>query len=131
MTEGATRGHYDWPGRNVSELLFTAFSKREDAIELAHKVGKGLSDEGVASELHLLDRDPLPTLDDRSLVVSLGGDGTFLKAARLAHLFDARVLAVNLRGPFNGTQAVIPHLRNRGGGARQVMSVAKARHQSD
>ncbi len=28
-----------------------------------------------------------------------------------------RVIAVNLRGPFNGTQAVIPHMRKRGGGA--------------
>ena len=28
-----------------------------------------------------------------------------------------RVIAVNLRGPFNGAQAVIPHMRARGGGA--------------
>jgi len=28
-----------------------------------------------------------------------------------------RIMAVNLRGPFNGTQAVIPHLKQRGGGA--------------
>jgi 2-keto-3-deoxy-L-fuconate dehydrogenase len=28
-----------------------------------------------------------------------------------------RIIAVNLRGPFNGTQAVIPHMRARGGGA--------------
>jgi len=28
-----------------------------------------------------------------------------------------RVIAVNLRGPFNGTQAVIPHMKQRGGGA--------------
>jgi 3-oxoacyl-[acyl-carrier protein] reductase len=28
-----------------------------------------------------------------------------------------RVVAVNLRGPFNGTQAVLPYLRARGGGA--------------
>src|ERR1700693_5028533 len=28
-----------------------------------------------------------------------------------------RVIAVNLRGPFNGTQAVIPHMKGRGGGA--------------
>jgi NAD(P)-dependent dehydrogenase (short-subunit alcohol dehydrogenase family) len=27
-----------------------------------------------------------------------------------------RVIAVNLRGPFNGIQAVIPHMRKRGGG---------------
>jgi NAD(P)-dependent dehydrogenase (short-subunit alcohol dehydrogenase family) len=39
-----------------------------------------------------------------------------------------RVIAVNLRGPFNGTQAVIPHLRRRGGGAIvNIASVAGRR----
>jgi 3-oxoacyl-[acyl-carrier protein] reductase len=33
-----------------------------------------------------------------------------------------RVIAVNLRGPFNGIQAVIPHMRKRGGGT--VVNVA-------
>ncbi|HKS89134.1 MAG TPA: SDR family NAD(P)-dependent oxidoreductase [Stellaceae bacterium] len=28
-----------------------------------------------------------------------------------------RIMAVNLRGPFNGTQAVIPHMKRRGSGA--------------
>jgi len=35
-----------------------------------------------------------------------------------------RVIAVNLRGPFNGTQAVIPHMRARGGGANYSASKA-------
>ena len=39
-----------------------------------------------------------------------------------------RIIAVNLRGPFNGTQAVIPHMRQRGGGAIvNVASVAGRR----
>ena len=33
-----------------------------------------------------------------------------------------RILAVNLRGPFNGVQAVLPHMRARGGGA--VVNIA-------
>ena len=33
-----------------------------------------------------------------------------------------RVLAVNLRGPFNGIQAVLPHMKARGGGA--VVNIA-------
>jgi 3-oxoacyl-[acyl-carrier protein] reductase len=33
-----------------------------------------------------------------------------------------RVIAVNLRGPFNGVQAVIPHMKARGGGA--VVNIA-------
>src|ERR1051326_3721830 len=39
-----------------------------------------------------------------------------------------RVIAVNLRGPFNGTQAVIPYMKQRGGGAIvNVASVAGRR----
>jgi NAD(P)-dependent dehydrogenase (short-subunit alcohol dehydrogenase family) len=39
-----------------------------------------------------------------------------------------RIMAVNLRGPFNGTQAVIPHMKRRGGGAIvNVASVADRR----
>jgi NAD(P)-dependent dehydrogenase (short-subunit alcohol dehydrogenase family) len=39
-----------------------------------------------------------------------------------------RVITVNLRGPFNGTQAVIPHMRARGGGAIvNIASVAGRR----
>jgi len=39
-----------------------------------------------------------------------------------------RIMAVNLRGPFNGTQAVIPHMKRRGGGAIvNIASVAGRR----
>jgi 3-oxoacyl-[acyl-carrier protein] reductase len=39
-----------------------------------------------------------------------------------------RVMAVNLRGPFNGTQAVIPHMKKRGGGTIvNIASVAGRR----
>ncbi|MBV9587548.1 MAG: SDR family NAD(P)-dependent oxidoreductase, partial [Alphaproteobacteria bacterium] len=39
-----------------------------------------------------------------------------------------RIIAVNLRGPFNGTQAVIPHMKGRGGGAIvNIASVAGRR----
>jgi len=39
-----------------------------------------------------------------------------------------RVIAVNLRGPFNGTQAVIPQMKKRGGGAIvNIASVAGRR----
>jgi len=80
----------------VSELLFTAFSNRVDAIKLAHDVGERLAGEGFTSTLHLLDSSDAPVLDASTLVVSLGGDGTFLRAARLAHAVGARVVAVNL-----------------------------------
>ena len=80
----------------MSQLIFTAFSNRAHAVELAHKVGKHLRDQGISSEIHLLDSDKLPAIDHSTLVVSLGGDGTFLRSARLAHGVGARVLAVNL-----------------------------------
>jgi NAD+ kinase len=80
----------------VSQLLFTAFSNRSDAVELARAAGEELAAEGISSSIHLLDSDAAPSLDAQTLVVSLGGDGTFLRAARLAHGVGARVLAVNL-----------------------------------
>jgi len=80
----------------VSQLLFTAFSNRHDAVALAHAVGEQLRGEGVTSTLYLLDSSDAPILDASTLVVSLGGDGTFLKSARLAHTVGARVIAVNL-----------------------------------
>lgn len=80
----------------MAQLVFTAFSNREDAVELANEAAQRLAVQGVASSLHLLDSELTLLLDDSSLVVSLGGDGTFLKSSRLAHEFGARVLAVNL-----------------------------------
>jgi NAD+ kinase len=80
----------------VSQLLFSAFSNRDDALELARAAAEQLEDSGISSSLHLLDSDRAPEIDASTLVISLGGDGTFLKSARLAHEFGARVLAVNL-----------------------------------
>ncbi len=79
----------------MPEVFFTAFSNRPDALALAHEAAATLGGDGHAG-VHRLDLDPTPELGVDSLVVSLGGDGTFLKAARLAHQFDARVLPVNL-----------------------------------
>jgi len=80
----------------VSQLIFTAFSNRTDAVQLADEVGARLREEGINSDVHLLDRVDQPAPDAEALVVSLGGDGTFLKSARLAHRVGASVLAVNL-----------------------------------
>lgn len=80
----------------MSQLLFTAFSNRADAVQLAKEAGHQLEDDGISSSLHLLDGDGEPDVDASTLVVSLGGDGTFLQSARLAHALGARVLAVNL-----------------------------------
>ncbi len=103
----------------VSQLLFTAFSNRADAVQLAREAGRQLESDGITSSLHLLDVDATPVVDASTVVVSLGGDGTFLKSARLAHAIGARVLAVNL-GPSR-----VPPQRpvQRGGRRRQVRAV--------
>jgi NAD+ kinase len=80
----------------VSQLLLTAFSNRLDAMEVARQSVEGLRAEGISSKIHMLDSDETPEINDETLVVSLGGDGTFLQSARLAHEHGARVLAVNL-----------------------------------
>lgn len=80
----------------VNSILFTAFSNRDDALELAREAVAGLRARGLDSAIHRLDKDDPPRLDSNSLVISLGGDGTFLRSARLAHEHDASVLPVNL-----------------------------------
>jgi len=80
----------------VSQLLFSVFSNRHDAIELAREAARALERQGIASELFYLDQEDQPEITEDALVVSLGGDGTFLQSARLAHEYGARVLAVNL-----------------------------------
>ena len=80
----------------MARLLFTAFSNREDAVALAREVGERLGSEGLENQTYFLDTPNPPELDASDLVISLGGDGTFLRAARLAHRFGSRVLAVNL-----------------------------------
>jgi NAD+ kinase len=80
----------------VSQLLFSVFSSRIDAIELAQQAAKSLTKQGISSELHYLDQEDQPGVSGDTLVVSLGGDGTFLRSAQLAHEYGARVLAVNL-----------------------------------
>ncbi|MDH2903669.1 MAG: NAD(+)/NADH kinase [Actinomycetota bacterium] len=80
----------------MTDLLFTAFSNRSDAVILADEVGRQLHAAGIASSLLLLDDPDVPASGEDTLVISLGGDGTFLKSARLAHELGARVMAVNL-----------------------------------
>jgi 3alpha(or 20beta)-hydroxysteroid dehydrogenase len=55
-----------------------------------------------------------------SLHVLINNAGVSLRGVDLAHTTRAdwdRVLAVNLTGPFLGTQMVAPHIRDSGGGA--------------
>lgn len=79
----------------MAKLLFTAFSNRPEAVDLARQLSDDFNVAGIPSAVQLLDDELAFEIDDQSLIVSLGGDGTFLKSARLAHQFRARVMAVN------------------------------------
>jgi NAD+ kinase len=80
----------------VPQVIFSVYSNRVDAIELADEATRSLDAKGISSLTHFLDRGEQVEVRDDTLVVSLGGDGTFLQSARLAHTHGARVLAVNL-----------------------------------
>jgi NAD+ kinase len=80
----------------MTQVLLTAFAARQDAIALATDTVRTLVNRGVDASVVLLDDGVFPVITRDVLVVSLGGDGTFLQAARYAHQFDARILAVNL-----------------------------------
>src|SRR5256886_4749384 len=63
-----------------------------------------------------------------NIVVNPAGTITRQTIAEMPSADWDRIIAVNLRGPFNGTQAVIPHMKQRGGGAIvNIASVAGRR----
>lgn len=80
----------------MPKVLFVAFENREDARALAEQASRTLVDKGVETDILLLTEGGDIPLASTELVVSLGGDGTFLRAARVAHFSHAKVLPVNL-----------------------------------
>jgi NAD+ kinase len=78
----------------VSNVLFTAFANRGDATRLAGEAALALRARGVSADVATLDERLHPSAS--TLLVSMGGDGTFLRSARVAHASGARILAVNL-----------------------------------
>mgnify|MGYP003335395235 CR=1 FL=1 len=80
----------------MPSVVITAFASRSDAIALADEVLGELGVVGIDAEFHVLDGVAPIGLTPESLIVSLGGDGTFLRSARLAHDADCRVLGVEL-----------------------------------
>jgi len=101
-------------------VLLVVHTGREEATETARRVEKALNANGISLRVlsaEAVDRGPLPLVPDDvralgvgievvdadpnagdgcELVVGLGGDGTFLRAAELARNADIPVLGVNL-----------------------------------
>ncbi len=69
----------------LERVSIVAHTGRRRALEVSDEIAKFLSARGV----EVADRQP-------DLVISLGGDGTMLRAARSAHAADALLLGVNL-----------------------------------
>ncbi len=69
----------------VNNVAIVAHEKKPEAKELREELATWLGGRGLA----VADESP-------DLVISLGGDGTMLKAARVAHASDAPLLGVNI-----------------------------------
>ncbi len=69
----------------IRRVAIVAHSGRDDAVTLRDELASWLKDRGIEVD----DRRP-------DLVISLGGDGTMLRAAQSAHAADAPLLGVNL-----------------------------------
>jgi len=81
----------------MSQVLLVAYQSRPDAVELARITMQQLENFGIETAVAVVGDDPLaPQLTANTIVVSLGGDGTFLRAARFAHGASATVMGVNL-----------------------------------
>jgi NAD+ kinase len=81
----------------MRDVLLVAYRSRDDAVDLAKAAQDVLAKSGVSATCHFIeDATAHPEIASGSLVVSLGGDGTFLRAARMAHEADVEVLGVNL-----------------------------------
>lgn len=78
----------------MSRVAFVVHEGRASAVETAEKLRQDLEGRGVTTWIA---RGPEAVRDDRpDLVVSVGGDGTFLRAARVAAEADCPVLGVKV-----------------------------------
>ncbi|MCX6508352.1 MAG: NAD(+)/NADH kinase [Actinobacteria bacterium] len=81
----------------MTQVLLVAYETRPDAVELAVTAKEQLESLGIDTSIAKVGDIPrIPELTTDSIVVSLGGDGTFLRAARFAHGASATVMGVNL-----------------------------------
>jgi NAD+ kinase len=84
-----------------SSVAIVVNGERHDALETATTTLNALTAQGIHAELTVLSQHDASNVQEAlesvtaSLIVSLGGDGTFLRAAARAHALNVPVLGVN------------------------------------
>jgi len=81
----------------MTDVLLVAYETRPDAVLLAREVLSQLDSSKFSVDLLVIgEHFEVPKVSKEAIVISLGGDGTFLRAARVAHSNAATVMGVNL-----------------------------------
>jgi len=113
----------------ASSRAFAAAGARVAVIDrdgaAAERVAAEISNRASGHALDVADGDAFARLANEiaakeggiDILVNCAGTTSRQTIAALPGNDWDRVMAVNLKGPFNGTQAVIPHMKKRGGGA--------------
>src|SRR3990172_3497331 len=83
-------------GSAIRTATILVNSHRVESADFLHEVERHLKGAGVSCRTVPLTEDPQPLTSPCDLVVSLGGDGTLLQAARLAAPMAVPILGVNL-----------------------------------
>lgn len=80
----------------MSNIILTAYAQRSDARERASETIEALASHGLSASFFTVEELASVSLQSTDVLVSLGGDGTFLRTSRWAHRAGARVLPVDL-----------------------------------
>lgn len=114
-------------GARVSVIDRDSDAARQVAAEIGNGAAGHELDVSDGAAFARLADDIAATAGGIDVLVNSAGTITRQTIAAMPVADWDRIMAVNLRGPFNGTQAVIPHMKKRGGAIVNVASVAGRR----